>query len=85
MYPCRSKDQRDCSLPNRIEEEFQVLRTADKPSAISTAWLNALLRLHLPPIKQVVFLRPYSLKGMRDLILGRVSHLDAFSGYLCQT
>jgi len=44
-----------------------------------------LLRLHLPPIKQVVFLRPYSLKGMRDLILGRVSHLDAFSGYLCQT
>jgi hypothetical protein len=21
----------------------------------------------------------------RDLILGRVSHLDAFSGYLCQT
>jgi hypothetical protein len=55
-----------------------------KPSAISTAWLNALLHLHLPPIKQVVSLRPYSLR-MRDLILRRVSHLDAFSGYLCQT
>ena len=31
-----------------------------KPSAISTAKLNALLRLHLRPIKQVVYLRPYS-------------------------
>jgi len=44
-----------------------------------------LLRLHRPPIKQVVFLRSYSLNGMRDLILRRVSHLDAFSGYLCRT
>ncbi len=30
-----------------------------KPSAISTARLNALLRLHRPPIKQVFFLWPY--------------------------
>jgi len=30
-----------------------------KPSAISTAWLNGLLRLHRPPIKQVISLRPY--------------------------
>ena len=30
-----------------------------KPSAISTAWLNGLLRLHRPPIEQVIFLRPY--------------------------
>ena len=56
-----------------------------KPSAISTAKLNTLLCLHLPPIQQVVYLRPYSHEGMGDLILGRASHLDAFSGYHCQT
>ena len=58
---------------------------AAKPSTISTTWLNALLHLHLSPIKQVVYLRSYSLDGMRNLILRRVSHLDAFSGYLCRT
>src|SRR3970040_2509299 len=31
-----------------------------KPSAISTAQLNRLPGLHLPPIKRVVFPRPYS-------------------------
>ena len=42
-----------------------------KPSTISTAKLNTLLCLHPPPIKQVVFLRSYSLlRGMGDLILG---------------
>ena len=30
-----------------------------KPSAISTSQLNTLLHLHLTPIKQVVYLRPY--------------------------
>jgi len=44
-----------------------------------------LLRLHLPPIKPVVFRRSYPVSPVGDLILGRVSHLDAFSGYLCQT
>ncbi len=66
-------------------EKLRVLRITGKPSTISTAKLNALLRLHLPPIKQVVFLRSYRLNVVRDLILRRVSHLDAFSGYLCQT
>ena len=56
-----------------------------KPSAISTAKLNTLLCLHPPPIQQVVYLRPYSHEGMGDLILRRASHLDAFSGYHCQT
>ena len=31
-----------------------------KPSTISTAKLNPLLDVHMPPIKQVVYLRPYS-------------------------
>lgn len=31
-----------------------------KPSTISTAKLNVLLRLHMLPIKQIVYLRSYS-------------------------
>ena len=56
-----------------------------KASAISMAQLNGLLRLHLPPIKQVVYLRPYPVKPVGDLILGWASHLDAFSAYPIQT
>ena len=56
-----------------------------KPSTISTPTLHPLPGLHavayqaggLPAV-----LLPY---GMGDLILGRVSHLDAFSGYLNRT
>ena len=33
------------------------------PRPISTAQLNALLRLHLRPIEQIVSLRPYPLSG----------------------
>ena len=32
-----------------------------KPSTISTAKLNPLLDVHMPPIKQVVYLRSYFL------------------------
>ena len=56
-----------------------------KPSVISTAQLNPLPDLHLPPIKRVVFPRPYLLNGVGDLILRRVSRLDAFSAYPVRT
>ncbi len=56
-----------------------------KPSTISTAKLKALLPLHLPPIKQVVYLRSYPVNPVADLILREASHLDAFSGYPFQT
>ena len=55
-----------------------------KPSIISTGLLKPLLTFHLRPIKQVVSLRSYTFQS-RELILKRVSHLDAFSGYLCRT
>ena len=48
---------------------------------ISTAKLNALLRLHLLPINQVIYLGPYSVNRMRSLILGCTSRLYAFSAY----
>ncbi len=56
-----------------------------KPSAISTAQLNVLLRLHMRPIKQVVFLRPYPVNPVRGLVLERASRLDAFSAYPIRT
>jgi hypothetical protein len=55
------------------------------PRMISTGLLNALLRLHIPPINLVVFQDPYSLKGMGELISRWASRLDAFSGYPIQT
>ena len=54
------------------------------PRAISTSQLHTLLRFHLLPINQVVFLGPYFFR-MRDLILGGVSRLDAFSVYHVHT
>src|SRR5208282_4320374 len=55
--------------------------------AISTGQLNALLRLHLQPIKVVVCDCPsYPAEaGLGNLILGRASCLDAFSNYLFRT
>ena len=44
--------------------------------AISTGQLNALLRLHLRPIDEVVYLGPQGY-----LVLRGASRLDAFSGY----
>ena len=56
-----------------------------RPRIISTGLLNALLRLHIPPINLVVYQDPYSLKGMGELISRWASRLDAFSGYPIQT
>jgi hypothetical protein len=55
-----------------------------RPRAISTGPLNALLRLHVPPINVVVYHGPYSLEGMGGLISRWASRLDAFSGYPIQ-
>ena len=71
MYHRRCVTKRLIGNVIRIEcgekEEVRVLCVTGKTSAISTDWLNTLLCEHLPPIKQVVYLRPYSLR-MRDLI-----------------
>ena len=48
--------------------------------AISTGQLRGLPRFHLRPIDVVVFHG-----SQRDLVLRRVSRLDAFSGYLFRT
>jgi hypothetical protein len=54
------------------------------PRPISTGRLNTLPCVHLRPIYLVVSEGPYSLR-MGSLILGRASHLDAFSAYPFRT
>ena len=53
---------------------------AVKRLAVSTGQLRRLLALHTQPIDLVVFQEP-SPRRAGDLILGRVSRLDAFSVY----
>ena len=68
------------------ETEIYVPECGLSPRPISTARLNPLRDLHLRPIKQIVFLWPYSSRGrMGDLVLGRASRLYAFSAYPHQT
>src|SRR5581483_2833517 len=55
------------------------------PRPISTGRLNTLPCVHLRPINLVVCEGPYLVDPVGDLILGRASHLDAFSAYLCRT
>lgn len=52
---------------------------------ISTGQLNTLLCLHLQPINVVVYDDLLGTEVQRELILRKVSHLDAFSGYLIRT
>ena len=59
--------------------------SSTSPRSISIAQLNALLRLHLRPIKLVVYERPYSFKMKGYLILRYTSRLDAFSVYYIRT
>ena len=54
------------------------------PRLISTGQLHTLPRFHLRPINDIVYVVPYFFR-MRDLILGGVSRLDAFSVYLVRT
>ena len=49
-------------------------RTSPRP--ISTGQLNALPRLHPPPIDLVVYKGPYSLGAMGELILRAASRLN---------
>ena len=72
-----------CSANTRLlrQSTYFPVSHLQKPSTISTGWLQTLLSLHLRPIKLVVFQRSYFLIEMGSLILRSVSHLDAFSGY----
>ena len=55
-----------------------MVKQADR--AISTGQLHGLPRFHLRPIDVVVYHGSW-----RDLVLRRVSRLDAFSGYPVRT
>jgi len=55
------------------------------PRPLVPASLNALLRVHVRPIKQLVSLRSYLVNPVGNLISRRASHLDAFGAYPCRT
>ena len=75
--------RRQGRAPSKLHSGSWALKSS--PRMISTGLLNALLRLHIPPINLVVYQDPYSLKGMGELISRWASRLDAFSGYPIQT
>ena len=79
-----SGSKRGLARPSKLHRRFVVF-SKSSPRMISTGLLNALLRLHIPPINLVVFQDPYSLEGMGELISRWASRLDAFSGYPVQT
>ena len=63
-------------------------RVSQDSRHISTGKLNTLRCLHLQPINLVVYQGPlgsWVSPGTGDLILGRASRLDAFSGYPLRT
>ena len=55
------------------------------PRPISNGPLHASLHFHFHPIYHIISVGSYFHKGMGNLILRRVSHLDAFSVYLIHT
>src|SRR4029079_15431328 len=67
------------AIPSKLHSNPTCSKS--RPRAISTGQLNALLRLHRPPIDVVVFHGPYSLEVIGNLISRWASRLDAFSGY----
>lgn len=79
-----------CSTPRRQRIESALTFCGGnglvvKPSAISTAQLSRLPGLHMPPIKRVVFPRPYPVTRWETSSWGGASHLDAFSAYPVRT
>src|SRR5205809_637213 len=73
--------------PARVldEPDSEREQSESSPRPISTGRLNTLPCLHLRPINLVVCEGPYLVDPVGDLILGRASHLDAFSAYPCRT
>ncbi len=79
MFKPRAWECRCCEVPGKFYGQ------AERP--ISTGKLHPLPDFHIPPIKEVVCLRPsYPAEAeLGDLILERASRLDAFSGYPFRT
>ena len=76
-----------CSLKTTQHISFQLLKTVSRssPRPISTSQLRTLLLFHTWPIYQLISLESYQLNAVGNLILRRVSRLDAFSAYPCRS
>ena len=80
----RPRRPSESASPGWTPEPNSEREQESSPRPISTGRLNTLPCVHLRPIYLVVSEGPYSLR-MGSLILGRASHLDAFSAYPCRT
>ena len=83
LHPENRTVKLQSSQPSSLRISHQP-NCRSSPRQISIGQLHALLHFHLRPINVIVYDVPYSFR-MRDLILGGVSRLDAFSVYLVQT
>ena len=77
------EDRRElaCVAPSRRARARLGAVIRSSRSTVSTAQLRVLRPFHLPPIKQVLYLRSYLVDPEGELISRSASHLDAFSGY----
>jgi hypothetical protein len=76
IWTARYRDEQ--SVPNSMYRK-------NRPRPLVRLRSSRLPAVHVPPINPVISRGSYFLKGMRRLILGQASHLDAVSGYPCRT
>ena len=75
----------ECEIALYIHNRHALDLPSGKPSAMRTRRLHMSPCVQLEPLIPVIFWGPYLTNSVSTLILGGISHLDAFSGSYVQT
>ena len=75
----------ECEIAFYIHNRHALDLPSGKPSAMRTRRLHMSPCVQLEPLIPVIFWGPYLTNSVSTLILGGISHLDAFSGSYVQT
>ena len=75
----------ECEIAFCIHNRHALDLPSGKPSAMRTRRLHMSPCVQLEPLIPVIFWGPYLTNSVSTLILGGISHLDAFSGSYVQT
>ena len=75
----------ECEIALCIHNRHALDLPSGKPSAMRTRRLHMSPCVQLEPLIPVIFWGPYLTNSVSTLILGGISHLDAFSGSYVQT
>ena len=75
----------ECGIASCIHYRHALDLPSGKPSAMRTRRLHMSPCVQLEPLIPVIFWGPYLTNSVSTLILGGISHLDAFSGSYVQT